>query len=89
MAFIYGGDACGMGIYYKSHSVLHIPQLKVYPQYVLNIQFCGLMTFIYGGAARGMGISSEKGTKKPKRNKRNRNKQKRCKSPTLFGKGRF
>ena len=62
MTFIYGGAACGMGIYYKSYSVMHIICQRIVPQYVLNVQFCGLMTFIYGGVACGMGISSEKGT---------------------------
>ena len=60
MTFIYGRAACGMGIYYKIYSAMHIIQPGIVPQYVLNIQFCGQMAFIYGRAACGMGISSDR-----------------------------
>ena len=50
---------------------MHTIQPGIVPQYVSNVQFCGLMPFIYGGAARGMGISSEKGWKQRKYWKRN------------------
>ena len=59
MTFIYGGAACGLGIYYKSYSAMYIIKSENELRYVLNVQFCRLMTFIYGGAAVGMEISSD------------------------------